>query len=74
MTDNEYDVLFALLSSEYHDGRDPIGDPIWVDCVMEPFGTSAGGIMASLVRKGWVRTDGEVCSITAAGAAAFATR
>ena len=72
ITANETQLLTAIRDSEYHDGRDPIGDPIWVDCACEGFGRSAGGIMASLVRKGLADTDGECCWITEEGMAALA--
>lgn len=40
----------------------------WVECVTDDFGPSAGGIVASLVKKGIVTTNGETIGFTAAGA------
>ena len=71
-TQKEKDLLGAIRDSEYHNGQDPIGNPVWVSVLHFkgglPFQAAAmGGIMASLVKKGLAATDGETCAITAQG-------
>lgn len=85
ITDKEREMLQTIWDSEYQDG-DPVGHHVWLEYICEPFGRSAGGIMASLVKKGlaWtdggctnmIRKDGSVrdggtCYITKAGAEAL---
>jgi hypothetical protein len=60
--------------SDIYDGTE-LGTPeqlaeasTWVECVTDRLGTSAGGVVASLVKKGLVHTDGEVIGFTQAGA------
>lgn len=68
ITEGEKGLLVAILDSEYHDGRDPVDDPVWVDCLWGWSGKAKfPGTMASLVRKGLADTDGETCSLTQAG-------
>lgn len=67
LTENERGLLLAIRHSDYHDGRDPVGNPVWVETSCEGYGTSAGGVMASLTTKGLAGTDGEACWITQAG-------
>jgi len=74
ITDNEKKMLNAIVSNEYaHEaGADMIGVPVWSEAACESFGTSAGGVMASLVKKGLAGTmenpgDGDVCWITREG-------
>lgn len=70
ITDGERSLLIAIRDSEYHDGSDPVDDPVWVDCLWGWSDTTKfPGTMASLVKKGLVKTNGETCSITAAGMA-----
>ena len=58
MTAKEKAMLDAIINSDYQMGGDPVGQEIWLwDCT-EQFGPSAGGIMASLVTKGWAGTTG----------------
>lgn len=71
MTQNEQALLTSIRDSNYHDGADPVGNQIWVDDACADFGTSAGGIMASLVTKRLAGTDGETCWITTEGLAAL---
>lgn len=80
VTDNEAMMLDALVNCEMQDGNDPVGNPMWSDIVCEGWGRSAGGVVASLVKKGLVDQqpgtgsgrDGATMTLTAAGAAAYA--
>ena len=56
MTTNETNMLLAILGSDYV-VENPT-DSTWLWDVTERFGDSAGGIMASLVKKGWAGTTG----------------
>ena len=74
ITDNEKKMLNAIVSNEYANevGADMIGVPVWSEAACESFGTSAGGVMASLVKKGLAGTMkgrgmGDVCWITREG-------
>lgn len=67
LTEGERALLTAIRDSEFHDGRPPVDDAVWVDCTSGRLGKSARGYMASCVKKGLAWTDGEVCSITQAG-------
>ena len=68
ITEGEKSLLTAIRDSEYHDGRDPVDDDVWVDCLDGWSGSrNFPGTMASLVKKGLAATTGEVCSITSAG-------
>jgi len=77
LTENEINLLQAIRNNEnLGDNRHEYADEAtwleetttWVECVCEPFGPSAGGIVASLVKKGFVHTDGETLGFTRAGA------
>ena len=59
--------LTAIRDDQYHDGHDPINNRVWTWSPCDGFGKSAGGIMASLVKKGLAGTDGETCWITQEG-------
>lgn len=72
ITQKEAMVLDAILNSDYHDGSDPVMNPVWsFSC--NPFDsiTSLGGVMASLKKKGLADTDDDgddaVCFITVQG-------
>jgi hypothetical protein len=68
LTDGERSLLKAIRDSEYHDGRDPVDSYVWVDCLDDWSNTRRlPGTMASLVKKGLARTNGESCAITQAG-------
>jgi hypothetical protein len=77
ITDKERRLLVAIRDSDYHDGRDPIDDPVWTEiaCDDSNLGTGAGGVMASLVAKGLAYTTGhgreDTCWITEDGMAAL---
>jgi hypothetical protein len=74
ITDNERSLLVAIRDNEFQDGRNPVNNPVWVNCIYEWDGKPAyGGVMASLVKKGLAETDGETCSITQKGFDAVAT-
>lgn len=73
LTENERALLIAIRNNEFQDGMNPVNNPIWVDCVWGWEGsTKYPGTMASLVKKGLAKTDGETCSITQAGFDAIA--
>ena len=70
-TKKELALLTAIYSGQYHDGRDPIDDEVWTWSACDSFGRSAGGIMASLVKKGLAGVAGTgddgTCWITCEG-------
>lgn len=78
MTEMERMLLLAILSSDYHDGQNPIDNPVWTADAIACLPVAArGGVCASLVKKGWAtfymastRAD-DTCTITKAGAAAL---
>jgi hypothetical protein len=72
LTEGEAALLRSIRDCEMHDGRNPIGHPMWVNVVTEGFGRSAQGYMSSCVKKGFARTDGETCAITQSGFDALA--
>ena len=64
ITEKENNMLIAIRDSEYRDGGPIVGVPVWVDCLRHNgilFGTSSGGIMASLVKKKLVSHGMEDC-------------
>lgn len=68
MTENERSLLIAIINSDFHDGQEPVGDYVWVDCLDGWSDTKKfPGTMSSLVKKGFAKTDGEACCITQAG-------
>ena len=74
LTRNEEAMLEAILASDFQDTENPVGHMVWSFDPCDGFGTSAGGIMASLVKKGLadvhVNYDDEgnsTCWITQAG-------
>ena len=75
-TEKERDLLQAIYFDQYHVAADPVDERVWTWSPCEDFGTSAGGIMASLVKKGLAGTEGhgkdDCCWITRAGADAIA--
>jgi hypothetical protein len=72
MTKLERQLLGNIIHSEYHDGANPVDNPTWVDCVTEGFtGKTASGVMSSLVKKGWARTNGETVTVTSDGFRAY---
>lgn len=73
MTPLEMKVIKAILESEYHDGRNPVGNSVWVDCLwdLKKEGLRKSGAMGSLVKKKYIDTDGESCSVTVEGYNAF---
>ena len=68
ITTNERGLLVAIRDNEFNDGN-PLAK-VWVDCIPGwTDKTKFGGTMASLVKKGLARTDGEVCWLTEVGLA-----
>jgi hypothetical protein len=61
LTDGEIAVLYALETSQYHDGQDPVGNPVWstdlhLDTTLPA--KSVPGVVSSLSRKGLVECSG----------------
>ena len=55
MTEKEKAMIIAIINSNF--GYTPTSKVPMI-CVMPDFGTSAGGIMASLSKKGWAHSEG----------------
>lgn len=73
ITENERALLIAIRDSEYNDGLSPVENDVWVNCLWGLSGTRKfPGTMASLVKKGLAKTNGECCRITQAGFDAIA--
>lgn len=53
MTEKEKHLLECILKSEYMDGDSPVNRSVWWFSVRHTLGTGAGGVMASLVKKGF---------------------
>lgn len=66
-TTNELAFLRAIVASEYHDGNDVIGNPVWTDCIDGWSRQRKGGTVSSLTRKGLIGTCDDTVWITAAG-------
>ena len=65
MTEKERAVLTAVRDSDYHDSQDPVGNPVWSNCLAPAHvgdthvSTRAfPGVVASLAKKGWVVCSG----------------
>jgi hypothetical protein len=68
ITKGERSLLAAIRDSEFHDGNDPVGNYVWVDYLDGWSDTRKfPGTMASLAKKGLVKTNGETCALTQAG-------
>jgi hypothetical protein len=67
ITDREYLILTLIRSSDYHDGRDPINNPVWSVCTS----VADNAVLGSLIKKGLAGSQGtgkdNVCWITKAG-------
>lgn len=59
ITLNERAMLRAIVDCDYHDGLDPVDNPVWSAEVCDGFGPSAGGIVASLIKKGLISQSGK---------------
>ncbi len=68
ITKNERSLLVAIRDNEFMDGNDPVNHYVWVNCIWGWEGTRKfPGTMASLVKKGLAKSDGECCCITQSG-------
>jgi hypothetical protein len=68
VTANERSLLIAICVNEFHDGRHPVGDEVWVDCINGwADNKNYGGVMKSLVSKKLAVTNGTTCYVTQAG-------
>lgn len=73
LTDSELAMLKKIRDCEYHDGREPIGDNVWLNVIATSM--ADGGVLTSLQKKGLVQVtiyspvsnDNVVC-LTYAGA------
>jgi hypothetical protein len=66
----------AITTDQYHDGREPIGSPIWTEGIAHGFSKQkVGGLFRAAIANGWIGTtqDGNDSTtwITAAGHAAM---
>ncbi len=52
LTDKEVTMLRKIQVSEYHNGANPINNPVWLSCVART--QSDGGIITSLQSKGLI--------------------
>ena len=54
-TKMELEVLQAIVDSDFHDGCDPVGNPVWADCLEGDCKTVRGlqlsGVVSSLNKK-----------------------
>lgn len=75
ITNNEREVLKAIVDSEFHDGHDPVGNWVW-SFSANPWNDTAdsrkfAGVLVSLIKKGLAQQSGdgkEACvTITAEG-------
>ena len=77
VTDLEFDLMKAIVNSEFHDGQNVIDHPVWSfsACPQNIRPNQMGGVMSSLVKKDYVRVEGEgddaTVEITAIGFDAF---
>lgn len=55
ITPKEKALLLAIITSEYQDGSNPVGNPVWLDYIVDS--KSAGGVLTSLQAKGLVRVN-----------------
>lgn len=68
----EIQGLQGICDSEYHDGRNPVNDPVW-SWSANPFTllSTFSGVVSSLVKKGWAIScgggDEATITITQAG-------
>lgn len=62
ITPNELEVLNGIYDSDYRDGNDPVGYPVWSWSANPweggPKARSFGGVVTSLVRKGLITQGG----------------
>lgn len=72
LTTNEKELLRAIITSEYQDSDEVVDNPIWVGSWDTSIPKkSLPGVMASLQKKEYVKTDGEVVAITRSGMTAY---
>jgi len=71
ITKLEFQVLEAIVKSEFHDGRHPIESYVWVSELDVPSNLKKSGVMGSLVKKRMVKTNGESCCVSELGFAEY---
>lgn len=52
ITAKERSMLIKIRDCEFHDGRNPVNSPVWLNCIAES--KSDGGVLTSLQTKGFV--------------------
>lgn len=57
MTDRQRQMLAAINGSQFNESPDLPNARVWTWDVCDIFGRSAGGIMSSLVKRGWAGVD-----------------
>lgn len=72
ITEKEHELLEAVIFDQYHDGREPVNDPVWVEHLdTDLTGRSKSGVISSLQKKGLVRSNKETIYITEEGMKAY---
>ena len=61
LTQNQVKLLSRICQSEHLDGRHPLsyGAVAWTECVCEPFGKSAGGIVSRALEADLIKVHGK---------------
>lgn len=60
ITQDMFTLLSAIMTNQYHDGRDPIGNSVWTSSLEHGFkGSKVGGLINSAQEAGWVGTNGD---------------
>ncbi len=69
-------LLHSIVTSEYHDGQPPVGNPVWIDQLKHQFSKQTiGGLFAQGIRMGLLKTnahDGSTRTVTLLGLGADA--
>jgi hypothetical protein len=77
ITSNERKMITAIAEADIRSDKNDLQTPVWTEYATEGFGKSAGGIMASLTKKGLAWTTGytsdDTCGLTEKGAEAYKT-
>lgn len=74
ITQDMFTLLSAIMTNEYHDGRDPIGSSVWTSSLEHGFtGSKVGGLIGSAKEAGWLEVgsdegDDQTIAITQKGA------
>jgi hypothetical protein len=55
VTEKEANLLAAIVESDFHNGNDPIDNPVWRDDVLDNLSDAA--VLGSLIKKGLAGSD-----------------